>query len=542
MNTYYGLKGLIGVYADETFAAPGAPKLSLFKMDMKRNKDSDKFELLHRVRPYPDPTRPLQTEWLSKQQIQQESQKQSTNWMKAGSGDIGFLYVEILGCDDLFNTDLLKTTNLLDKTDCFVNLVHEDGVVNTDVIRDSLSPRWMPWSRRAFCFGVAHPQSNLFLGIFDHDMEKSPFKAVMRTVSKQHVPIGRCVVNLSMFLPETLYTLTYPIYYSETDRLRENPRGTIQLRLRIEWNSPRKALLRSVKPPPPIVVSCARKMHWQVAQYTVNGVYDDTHFSTTTIAHHISELQSYRKVLPHLQDFLLTVWLWRGHFRVKIPGQAAILLPLHSLTAFSWGLAISWDFNYIPSFLVFCIGWSFLAANEFACATPSPWHKRRGYFELWLSILFGSKFTASIEPNQNLNAAREFMKKEEQSEKRWALTQKLEARHEEDLKKEFGTLMDAAETAAGVGIDSIATKQGSPLEAVKYQPLKPILYPIQRKLRRAVLQLRVASSIFLWVHSYYAFWITSLSFVVCFVFLWIPWAFLFRWIVRIAVFVLLGPW
>ena len=94
----------------------------------------------------------------------------------------------------------------------------------------------------------------------------------------------------------------------------------------------------------------------------------------------------------------------------------------------------------------------------------------------------------------------------------------------------------------GAGIEEIATKAESVMDALNVQPLKPILWPVQLKLRRIALSLRVVSSVFLWVHSYYAFWITTLSFVGSVAVVWIPWGWLLRWLVRILIIVLLGPW
>ena len=130
------------------------------------------------MKPYSDPERPEETEFLSHEQIEAEAQKPSTNWIEAGSGDLGRLFVEVIGCYNLPNLDempvvggVLPAANVLTggKTDAFVCMVYEDTIVNTDVINDSLSPRWMPWSQRAFAFHIFHPSSQLMVGVFDYD-------------------------------------------------------------------------------------------------------------------------------------------------------------------------------------------------------------------------------------------------------------------------------------------------------------------------------------------------------------------------------------
>jgi hypothetical protein len=58
---------------------------------------------LYRVWPGPDPERVQETKFLSKRQLQLESEKPSRHWVEAGSGDHATVYLEILSCDDLPN-------------------------------------------------------------------------------------------------------------------------------------------------------------------------------------------------------------------------------------------------------------------------------------------------------------------------------------------------------------------------------------------------------------------------------------------------------
>ena len=88
----------------------------------------------------------------------------SKQWIETGSGKLGKLHIEVLACDKLPNTDIITK-----KTDAFVSLVYEDSMVCTDVIIDRLSPRWMPWTQRAFILRMMHPSSQVFLGVFDYD-------------------------------------------------------------------------------------------------------------------------------------------------------------------------------------------------------------------------------------------------------------------------------------------------------------------------------------------------------------------------------------
>jgi hypothetical protein len=208
---------------------------------------------------------------LTDKQIEEEAIKHATNWTEAGSGELGKLYVEVIGCDKLPNLDF-GSLNFRDKTDAFACLIFEDAVVNTDVIGDSLSPRWMPWSRRAFVFNMDHPSSDLQIGIFDYDPELSPIQLVSRATGYLHDPVGRIQIHTSNFLANTVYTLKYDIFYGDLAKDRVKARGTITVRMRINWTERKKALIATVMPPGQTYVSVARRVDFQVAHYTAEGM------------------------------------------------------------------------------------------------------------------------------------------------------------------------------------------------------------------------------------------------------------------------------
>lgn len=83
--------------------------------------------MLFRVKPFPDPNQPEDaTKWLTETQINKLALEPSRNWMEAGSGDLGKVFLEILQCDGLPNMDK-ATLNVRDKTDAFVCAAFEDG-------------------------------------------------------------------------------------------------------------------------------------------------------------------------------------------------------------------------------------------------------------------------------------------------------------------------------------------------------------------------------------------------------------------------------
>jgi hypothetical protein len=152
------------------------------------------------TRPGPDPKRKIETSWLTREKIEEESMKQSHEWLDIGSGTLGKIFVEIISCDRLPNKD---TGGILgNKTDAFVSVVYEDCFTRTDVIDDCLSPRWMPWTRRAFIFNCMHTSSQINLAVFDND--PGPMN--------NHDFIGRVSVDISNFRPNLMYLLHYNLY------------------------------------------------------------------------------------------------------------------------------------------------------------------------------------------------------------------------------------------------------------------------------------------------------------------------------------------
>ncbi|KAL7537886.1 hypothetical protein ACHAXR_011720, partial [Thalassiosira sp. AJA248-18] len=110
------------------------------------------------VKPYPDPARPEETTWFTEDGLHDECYKPSTNWIQAGQagrGSLGKVYLEVLECRGLPNTDVGPGN----KTDAFISILYGDVMAQTEVIDDVCSPMFMPWTSRAFVFQMTHPST-----------------------------------------------------------------------------------------------------------------------------------------------------------------------------------------------------------------------------------------------------------------------------------------------------------------------------------------------------------------------------------------------
>jgi hypothetical protein len=220
-------------------------------------------DVTYKVKPYPDPHDVRSTAWMTKLEMERVVLEPSRKWIQVGDccshrqrdGDldkeetIGNLRVEILKCEGLPNLD---TGAMGDLTDAFVAMVFENNVVRTDVVFDELSPRFMPWTQRAFAFSIQHPSSLLFLGVLDHDSVGD------------YDQIGRVVVDLSKFKGNTEYLLDYKLHFDPDSK---DERGCVTIRLTIDWESEARALWRALSPPPPMRINVADKKTFRVVRY-----------------------------------------------------------------------------------------------------------------------------------------------------------------------------------------------------------------------------------------------------------------------------------
>ena len=155
-----------------------------------------------------------------------------------------------------------------------MSVVFEDSFVTTDVVDDCLSPRWMPWTKRAFMFRMMHSSSQLFLGVFDYDVSFNP--------ADGHDFIGRVSIDLSNLRRDTVYTMTYNLYTTASMSHRKK-RGSVTVRLRLEIDDDRQLLLSSLEPPPRLRVNTKTRKENHVVRCTCGGKTDMNKYSMQII-------------------------------------------------------------------------------------------------------------------------------------------------------------------------------------------------------------------------------------------------------------------
>mmetsp|Transcript_25709 Transcript_25709/g.28797 ORF Transcript_25709/g.28797 Transcript_25709/m.28797 type:complete len:1027 (-) Transcript_25709:81-3161(-) len=462
-----------------------------------------------RAKPCPDPDRPKETEFLRPQNIKLETRSPSSSWVEAGSGSLGRLFVEILSCKDLPNLDSAGVIG--DFTDSFCTLVYEDTVAMTDVIYDELSPHWLPWTNRAFCFNVIHPASILYLGVFDFDLVGN------------HDPIGRVAVNVSNLQRDTVHTLRYNLYPSSNITDREAA-GSITIRIRLEWFDPRAALLAALKPRLNMHVNVSKEKSFRVIRYVCFGEYDvDTKFDLTVTRSYINEILGHKSVLSYtLSDAFRSLILWRGQVEIF-----SIMVPLHSMILFILSLRLVEKPQLIVPYFLLGVAWVMLANLTVRRQHPSPWQSRLSFLD-YVNILRTGKSSIPVKRIKEFEGAEAALAYELAWKKRVDKDRKM-AEKKAELLQEINNIGD-------VNIHTKVSQQGViPLDLLlrlgRYQGI----------IGRLCEKFRFVRIILTWEESVISFWVTAIFLTAGIVALILPWGFILTWIGRIFVWGCLGP-
>eukprot|EP00977_Amphora_coffeiformis_P016528 scaffold5139_cov155-Amphora_coffeaeformis.AAC.3 len=497
---------------------------------------------LIRVKPYADPHQPEETEFMTHSDIKSATGRPSQKWIQAGSEgstSLGRLYVEILSAHDLPNVDFGSTVG--NETDSFCTLVYGDAMVQTDVIDDELNPHWLPWSQRAFVFHMQHPSQVLYLAVFG-------FK---RNPLVNHTPIGRVEINPINLQNNTIYNLEY--HLTSTSHSTERfARGRIKIRLRMEVDDERRALLATMfKPPPVVYVNVTKKKSLQVARYTCCGEYNNEEkFSVQVLQGYIAEiLDGYLKtIIESLQHGGASLIFWRNQVTI-----GAVGFPLYSLLAFIVGISVVENPEFLPASLFFGLAGLFLVYMQLRQNSPSPWKRSHSFGHYFRILIMGKSIPEYT--TISANAAEGEIK---------AMQAELERQTEEAKRFDEKREMVEKDLEELEGLGNIQTKSnGIPLELLvvlgKIQGIVGGMFGHLRRLdvhsilsshQRVVLFpysidicrfLRAVEIIVTWEESSLAFLITFFLLLAGMISLFLPWAFLLKLMGRVLVIALLGP-
>ena len=357
---------------------------------------------------------------------------------------------------------------------------------------------------------MMHPASNLYLAAFDFDLGLS-----------SHDPIGRVVVNLANLQPQTEYTLKYNLFPSSnvTDR---NAAGCIVLRVRVEYDDPKKALMQTLKPRPRMHINVRKEKSLAVLRYTCFGERgEDNEFDLTVVRSYINEIFEYKRAIAYyFGDSFRSLMFWRGQVKV-----GTVLLPIHSLLFFLIASSLVERPYLFPSFFLLSVAWILISNHVERTQHPSPWYRSLS-FRHYIEILRTGHLDASmgnIEPYEGKDDGEAY-------ERAWC------ERQEKD--QAFAAQQAAMQQEIiDIGDETIQTKTESmiPLDLlIRLARYQAIVGGICK-------QLRMVKIVLTWEENYLSFWITAAFLVTGLVSLVLPWAFILLWTGRLVVWGLFGP-
>ena len=250
---------------------------------------------------------------------------------------------------------------------------------------------------------------------------------------------------------------------------------------------------------------------------------------------YIEELLAYQQVLYYVEDAIISLLLWRSQVEFTVFGKE-ISLPLHSLAAFICFTGLVEYPELLPSFFCFSIAWFLIAVMEFRRDEPNPWSRCKSYSEIFNILVFGRSMSPpdSIAANENYEKMKAVMdewqkrlvESEEQSKKNHEQAVKAQQEYEKDLAEIGEAKTDISTKAGGMNVDIF----------------KPIFFPIQKNLAMVCRMSRAFRAIVTWDECYFTFWIVTMSVVMGFAFMFVPWFWILKWTARFVVWSIFGPW
>jgi hypothetical protein len=298
----------------------------------------------------------------------------------------------------------------------------------------------------------------------------------------------------------------------------------------------RKLPLASLQPPPPVYVNVKQRRDFRVIRETCLGKHDEDRYNINTLKSYIDELQELQYSLFYIEDALMTVLLWRGHFELKAFGKI-FKLPIHSMNVFLVSIFLVEHPQLFPSFCFASLAWLLIAVMGWRRNSANVWTRCYSYSEIMRKLVLGSDLTPpdQIKPFENFDSAKmemeQWIQRIEQAEKKAEKSYIEAQKAEEERLKELEEIGEADE--------DIATKVGG---GISIDPVRAALYPIQLILGVVCRGVRVAKNIIIWEEAYLSFWVATGSLVLSIVCLFVPWFWLIKWTSRIIVWTLCGPW
>jgi len=316
------------------------------------------------------------------------------------------------------------------------------------------------------------------------------------------------------------YTLRYNLHPT-SDLAERTVYGSIKIRLRIEYNDEKAAVLAALQPRPAFHVNTWSYKTFKAVRYTCFGEYDvEEKFSWPVTRSYIGEVLEYWRGLKfYFGQSLWSLIFWRGQVTV-----GSKKLPVHSAVLFvSCATLVEKPWLIIPFYSLF-VAWFMLATMSLRRQTPSPWSTCNSFLHYARMLLNWSERRERIRPSEFLSKTQAF----EEELRKW------KEKYQNDLDKQWAQ----EEKLMTIGNENIQTEVAGQMVPLD---LLDRLGRYQGVLGRLCTKIRKIKSIILWEESATSFWIALIFLSSGLVALLLPWRFLLYHVCRIICWVFLGP-
>lgn len=260
---------------------------------------------------------------------------------------IGELRVEVLEATGLPNLDTFSLT------DAYAVVLWEGCAARTCTIDDDLEPKWHAESPRAFRLPILRPYSTLFVGLFDDDASSS------LGALDDDDPLGRVLIQPCTLRPRTQIDCWWPLQHRTVGE-RPGDRGSVRLRLSVEWDDERALLVHPLRAlrdareaeasdrPAFTLPMCSRRALAAV-QYTYLGAEPEARYSWPVLRSHLAEFARLGLALRAPAEPMRQVLLWRRPLvsaTLLVTWQALTVYPQYIPASVPLSLLLLLDSTY----------------------------------------------------------------------------------------------------------------------------------------------------------------------------------------------------
>ena len=224
---------------------------------------------------------------------------------------VGELRVEVLEAAGLPNLDTFSLT------DAYVVVLFEQCAARTCTIHDDLDPKWHAEAPRGFRLPIRRPYSTLFVCVLDDDGDSA-----MGALDDDD-PIGRVVIQPCNLRPHTAIDCWWPLQHKPVGE-RPGDRGSLRLRLRVEWRDERVLLLHPLlslrdsrarladpSEAPAFILRLYTRRALAAVKYAYHGPAPEARYSWPVLRSHLAEFARLALALKAPTRPLREVLLWK---------------------------------------------------------------------------------------------------------------------------------------------------------------------------------------------------------------------------------------